>query len=459
MASTTMRERLRSAGVSAGLVSIALGLIGGCTVVDRSVRFTGRTVGLVAPSESASADPMVLQLQLAMLSDSVVAQALQLTAKPLADTADARVRQTLLQLRLDYASALWSAVSGPNPRVNAINLMFSLALERGALRRPAIAAALGPARESLAEVLVGAEEDIAPLVQAFLAPEEFEALRAAIDAEAASPVAWRGVAAVDIQGLLETADSGARAAGRSTNLLRLLGVDPLAGLDPATREIAESRQFGERLLFSLQRAPFLLRLNSELLANDVARDIDMAGIVDSLDRASRAMAEVAATAAALPDRLSAEREQLVAAVRSEADRLAGMADQYRGAFGAADAAATSIEQALQTLTTVIDRFQPNPDPARPAARPFDVNEYAHAAGAIGAAASNLTALLGQVEGTLDSSAVAKLSPHLVAALDQAEARGRRVLYLAFGLGCALIAVASLATLVTIAILRRTRAAG
>jgi uncharacterized membrane-anchored protein YhcB (DUF1043 family) len=78
-----------------------------------------------------------------------------------------------------------------------------------------------------------------------------------------------------------------------------------------------------------------LRLNAELLATQVAGDLDLDRAQASLDRATTAMQQVAQTTAQLPDRLSAERAQLVADVRAEADRLGTLAHDYRGLFDAA----------------------------------------------------------------------------------------------------------------------------
>jgi len=84
-----------------------------------------------------------------------------------------------------------------------------------------------------------------------------------------------------------------RLGGESPNLLHVLGLDPFAGLDPATREIAETRQFGERLLFTLQRLSFLIRLNGEMLANNAARDLGVERLIASLDRASAGIGPMA----------------------------------------------------------------------------------------------------------------------------------------------------------------------
>ena len=63
-------------------------------------------------------------------------------------------------------------------------------------------------------------------------------------------------------------------------------------------------------------------------------------------------------------------------------------------------------------------------------------------------------MLGQMEKTVDSPGLARLTPQLTMMLGTAEQRGRRLLYTAFALGCILIILASLAAIVTVRILRR-----
>jgi len=48
-------------------------------------------------------------------------------------------------------------------------------------------------------------------------------------------------------------------------------VDPLAGLDPAVRELTQTRLFADRALYVVQRMPRLLRWQTELLGLNTAQ--------------------------------------------------------------------------------------------------------------------------------------------------------------------------------------------
>ena len=437
---------------------VLLALLSGCALVDRAADLTSPAfAGVAGRKTTPVGDPLSLHLQLALLSDRVVTHIVQATEAPLDAVDDPNRRAALLRIRLDYASAMWNAASGPNPYADAIDMLLTLTVGRRRLERSSLAHALGESLRPILAVLRSAESDVERLVRGFLTPAELSALDQAIREAEELQIEGQRLDIVDLSELLSSSRVASSGGGRgSTNLFSILGLDPFAGLDPARREIAESRQFGERLLFTVQRMPVLLRLNAELLATQVAADLDLDRAQASLDRATSAMEQVAETAAGLPDRLSAERAQIVADVRTEAERLGALARDYRGLFDAATTTARTADQALQTFAGVMQRFESqNGQPSAPS-RPFAITEYAQTASRISEAAVNLSGLLSRVRETLDSPSAARLTPELEALLAGAEDRGRRWLYTAFALGCGLIVCAALAVIVTVWVLRTLR---
>lgn len=436
---------------------VVLTLLPGCVLIDRAARFTDRAVTRLVGGDSDPAhDALYIQLQLSVLSDSAVQQLVQQTEAPLLEARDSHQREMLLRLRLNYAFALWNAASGPNPYANGIQMLVTLAVGQKVIERSAVADVLGPALEPTLDVLAAAQQDTETLVRGFLAPAEYTALRAAIDAQALQGAEGRGLTAIDLPELLGAVSRAAGPEAERRGLFRILGMDPFAGLDPATREIAESRQFGERLLFNLQRLPYLLRLQAELLVSGTARDLELDRILTSLDMASASMEQVAQTVSALPDRLNRERALLVADVRAQAELLGTLARDYRGTFEAATTTAATADQALSTFGSVVDRFQSADRRRADPGRPFDITEYSRTAVSISETTVKLADLVGQVEQTLNSPGAARLPQQLAVVLEEADARGRRMLYSAFGLGCGLIAVTCLAVVLTASVLRRLR---
>ena len=439
---------------------VLLAFLSGCALLDRAADLTSRAFAEMSGRDTTPlGDPLYVQLQLALISDTVVTQILQKTETPFAAVDDPNRRAALLEIRLDYAAAMWNAASGPSPYANAIDMLLTLTVGRRQLERLPLAHALGESLRPTLAVLRSTQGDVERLVRSFLTPAEFSALDQAIQEAEESQVAGTGprMAMVDLQQLLtssKTAKSGG--GGAFTNLVGILGLNPFAGLDPATREIAESRQFGERLLFNVQRMPVLLRLNAELLATQVAADLDLDRAQASLDRATTAMQQVAQTTAQLPGRLSAERAQLVADVRAEAERLGTLAHDYRGLFDAATTTAGTADQALQTFAGVMQRFESDDGQPSVPSRPFDVTEYSETANRISEAAVHLSELLSNVHETLDAPGLTRLTPEVETLLVGAEERARRWLYTAFALACGLIVCAGVAVILTVWVLRSLR---
>ena len=54
------------------------------------------------------------------------------------------------------------------------------------------------------------------------------------------------------------------------NLFAVIGLDPLSTLDPAVREIAQTRHLAERAIFYLQRAPRLIDMQVERMTYGIA---------------------------------------------------------------------------------------------------------------------------------------------------------------------------------------------
>jgi hypothetical protein len=406
-------------------------------------------------SSNVSRDPIYIYLQLGMLSDRVVSSIVRETEDPLEATEDLNQRESLLHLRLDVATALWNAASGPNPWANAIDTLVTLDVARRMVNGPGLTTALGDHRDEVVRVLDSALADTRALARDFLSPAEFAALEAALSTTDTSKLDSSALDTIDLQKLLAGAQK--RAPGQNPglpSLLGLLGVDPLASLDPATREIAETRQFGERLLFNVQRLPYLMRMNAELLANDVAQQLDVDQAVGAVDRASATMSQIGRVVEGLPDRISVERQKLVADLASESGRLGGLAREWRGAFEAATGTAGAANLALKTFDGVAQRMEGPPGAAPASGESLDVKEIGRTAAGVGDAAANLTTLLGRLQQTLENPALERVPALAGSVVGEAEATARRLLWTAFGLGCLLVAIACAAAIVTSRLVRR-----
>jgi ABC-type transporter Mla subunit MlaD len=265
----------------------------------------------------------------------------------------------------------------------------------------------------------------------------------------------------------------------------LVRVDPLSGLDPAVREVAQVRQLGERAFYYLQHVPELMSTRVELMALRSSQSPEVAGTLASVERVSEAAASLAATAEALPAQVSAEREAALAQVSAELtaqreglvrdletarEPLGELLVNTRGTVEATRALSESLTETLRVLDAFVGRFakkegeQPAGAPAgiapaaaetasTPPGRPFDITEYGAAAEQIGAAVRDL----GTTIATLDKSL-----PQVQQALAEAAAQGERSVDHVFESAYRLLAAALAGSALTVLLVRwissRTRAA-
>jgi hypothetical protein len=175
--------------------------------------------------------------------------------------------------------------------------------------------------------------------------------------------------------------TGSGVAPSQGSLLALFGLDPLAQLDPAVREFAQTRELAERGIFYLQRAPDLLNLQVEKLAFQFAVMPETKSLLASLDRASLVGTAADRLVGSLPDLLANEREALVLQVTQELDERSGsigsLGREMRSTLQAGTDTANALHAALETVDRIAARLSPNEraSRARDDSEPFDITEY------------------------------------------------------------------------------------
>lgn len=178
----------------------------------------------------------------------------------------------------------------------------------------------------------------------------------------------------------------------TVTLFGALGLDPLDGIEPAAREIARSRELGERAVYLAQRAPRALAWRAELLALQLAKQTDVQTVLASVERTSKAFESASETVKALPEQLRIEGQALIHDLAKEAAvQRAGLAADVQRTAPSAQALLTTTEKTLdagsrlaQSVESMANAFRdPRPDSATedseeesaPPSKPFDPNEY------------------------------------------------------------------------------------
>lgn len=346
---------------------------------------------------------------------------------------------------LSQATAAYTIASGPSPYVNVVDMVVLATLSRMVVDDNWVGERFGARATPLREAYHRLEPAAVELAKTALSPEQIATLQALI-------VAWHAqnplVTAISYVHFRDVADSMTRSAGGGgdsafTGLFSMLGLDPFSSLDPAVREITQSRELAERTIYYAQRLPNLLDMQVERLALELAVMPETKQLLADASNVSQAANVAGRVIGDFPGLLSGEREaairQFMQAVNVETANLRQLAIDVRATLEAGTATSTSLNAAIRSFDQLAAGFE-KPAPAGAAqapGRPFDITEYTAAAAEITRAANELQQLM---------AGIGKDSPALVQAADHASAKLEDVVDHAFWRVAQLIGLALLGAL-------------
>ena len=344
--------------------------------------------------------------------------------------------------RITQTSAAYTIASGPNPVVNALDMVVLATLSRMVVEQYWQDAPGEP--RALVDTHRDLERQAWSLAEGILDADQRTELHWLIDlwrtehpnARAVSQVRFADFAAI-------VSRSGSEKHG-SGSLFGLIGLDPLGNLDPAVREIEQTRQLAERAIYYLQRAPNLLDMQVERLVYQLAVMPETKQTLASVDRVSVAAESLGELSADAPAILARERHaiitELTATLHAEQGRMQELLVELHDVLKAGAQTSDSVGATVVALDAFVARFQPQQRPPAAAGeprRPFDITDYTQTAHELAAAAQNMQALLVQLDAS--SAAVERLANTSTQGL-------REVVDRAFWRGIVLIAVLAFAAL-------------
>ena len=356
-------------------------------------------------------------------------------------------RLVLAGWMLGQANAAYTTASGENPTVATLDLLTLAVLSRMVaenslnLQDPAIAASLIEAHRNL-------EVQAWRLAGNVLTPEQQQTVRDLFDEWRKQNPGFQNVFYVRFQDFVSlVGTTGNVASHGSSGIFGFLGLDPLAGLDPAVQEVERSRLLAARAMYYGQRLPTLMDLQ---LSRSLAL-IEASPGLARLDQRSASLTDSAnrfvGVAEALPDSIAREREalirQLSETLTSQAATLRPMLVEMRGTLEAGSDAARQVDAATRSLDALVARLARKP--GEPPGKPFDVSEYGRAAEDIGRAANELRVLL---------DATGNAAPKLGQALGAGASQGRELVDYFFVRVAWLIALLCAGLLATLLLYRR-----
>jgi hypothetical protein len=435
---------LRSAAVLA--LPLLLSASGtGCSLVENTIKFPAHAVESIIPgtSQTEAVDPVELQEQLLRFADNFAAATLG-AANKLQRDGKPIDRAELLTIQVTLVSDVLAVATGANALGNLVDMVVLTSGARIRVQDYWLPKVYGDSALPMLAALQTRESQIWALADKVLKAPQRAELRGAIaqwrKQKSSAPGSLSAFASVGL--VAEVSKAGRqKASSLPSSVFTLLDIDPLAGLDPATRELAQTRLFAERALYIGQRMPQLIEWQMELLTLRTAAIPEVRQLVENSTQLAATGDRLSRVAEQTPALLRAEREKILAAFKSQEQGLTALAREAGQTLVQGTKMADSTDQALKTFHGVVAQFQS--DPTKPKEKsdsePFRIEDYAETAAEIGRMSERLTNLLNALQPNLNPETFARLSAEADAVAARTERRGQELVDYAFKKALQLIA--------------------
>jgi hypothetical protein len=319
----------------------------------------------------------------------------------------AEERLALESWKLQQAESAFTIASGPNWTANAVDMVVLASLSRMVLEDVWVKETYGARAQPAVEAHIRLEKRAWELAAEFLTADQQGRLKQFIEEWRHQNPEVRAVGYIhfnDFSRMMRTASADEEK--RSDSLFSLLRIDPFNSLDPAVREITETRQLAERTIFYLQRAPGLLDMQIERMAYAFAVMPESKALLADLERVSRLGTAAEQLVSTLPQTLATERQALIAQLMGEIEsRRAAVAEitgELRSTLEAGTDTANALRATLESLERISARFaaKPGDAAAREKGPPFDIREYTTMLRQLAESTRELNALAARVDGTI-----------------------------------------------------------
>ncbi|MGH8549668.1 MAG: hypothetical protein ACRERU_13915 [Methylococcales bacterium] len=459
LAQATNAHSIVALSLAFGLPFALLGV--GCQVVQTAADIPSQMIRAVIPGleNDTAVDPVELQERLLRFADEFSAGMITNVAK-LRRGENPIGPAEVLNWKIVFATEASSIATGPNAFTNLLDMTVFVTVVRTTVETHWQPNVYGDSARPLLETCRVFEKEIWELAGTVLKPEQQTELREAI-------VAWRqahpipenlfGARAVGLaQEVARTHQTGAP----QSSVFTLLRLDPLTGLDPATRELAQTRLFAERALYITQWMPTLLRWQTELLTLNTMAMPEIQRLVTNSTLLAASVERFAGVVEKLPQQVSTEREELLRALQTQEKDLRILAAEIRQTITAGTRMSTSLHSTLITFDALMRRFgigeTNNASTPKTNTEPFRILDYAETAAQLEAAARQLTDLVRTLDQKLGATNLARLSAQIGPVVEKAQTGGQEVVDYAFRKAVLFLAIACAMALVTVQLNRWLR---
>ena len=366
--------RRRSLGLAALLCVVATTLLdGGCATIRRQMPS-------VKKSEAKAAQLRELDLSVMRFADEYVGRVREAMMRFQATETTSEGRLAAQDWKLQQADAAYTIASGPSPVTNVLDLVVLATLSRMVLEDSWIQEGYGERGRKVQEMQRQLEQDTWLLVEDVLTEEQKVELRDLIAKWRAEHPDVRQVAYVHFQQFAKTMISGeSESKQQSSSLFSMIGLDPLANLDPAVREISQTRQLAERAIYYLQRTPGLVDMHVDRLTYALAVMPETKTLLADVSRVSLVGSAADRLATSLPQILDQQRAALIADLVHAADEqkeaISALTSDLRSTLEAGTDTANAMHATLETLDRITARLKASSAGPQGPPTPFDIKDY------------------------------------------------------------------------------------
>jgi hypothetical protein len=441
-----VRQGWHRVAALAVVMALQLVLITGCATI-RSMMPAAREAA--RESEKLRLQMQEWQTRSMRFADEYVGRVVEETQRFRIEIDDPAKRLVLSTWMLSQANSAYTIAAGPSPIVTILDLVTLATLSRMVVedtlivRYPEEGAALLKLHRDL-------EARAWKLTDDLLTPTQVEEFRSVLTEWRRQNPRVNAVAFIHFMDFAQAIGRpGPGETPRPGGLFAMLGLDPLAGLDPAVRQLEQTRLLAERMIFYFQRMPYILNLQLDRASSELLARPEVRGLLGDSDRISGSAERFAGVAEALPEYLAAEREALIRQLSTELlaqqEVMRPLLVELRSTLEAGDSTATSVDGAIQSIDRLLARFPARPTDGSAPARQFDIRQYTEAAAEFGRTAQELQLLIGAIDAQ---------APNLAGTLEATIARTESLVDRLFWMIAALIVLLVVAVLLAALTWRR-----
>ncbi len=410
MQMTSITTSIRALAVVA-----CVGSFSSCGIIKTVAEAPGKMVAAVGPKDDKSAAQKETHFSdLARYGDLIVERVDTATREFEAGSSDVSLQLQAARWRLEAQNWTIRAVADSNPTSSLLDMIVQGTVATWLHADHWIPDVYGEVDRPMLTALQSSVDDGWNQLAQHLDAKQIASVHAVLDGWRAEHPKVTSAEVLDVPNFRSLAERGKKDDQDVGNLLGIIGLDPLSGLEPVTRQVELLRRLGERAAFFLERAPQVLGAEVDVRLLEARSTPEMRQVLLNVDTFSASVKRFADVAEKLPAALSTERQAALDQVSREltAQReglvhdlgtaeapLSKLLDRTQTLLDATTHASTALTDTFHAFDALMARFEPRSaaggtppssgNAGSSTSRPFDITEYTTAIERLGSTAERL----------------------------------------------------------------------